>query len=38
MSTLRAAVALLDRYEAIWRSRIDRIGELLAEEPQGEPQ
>lgn len=30
-STIRRAQALLDRYEQIWRSRIDRLDELLAE-------
>jgi DNA-binding transcriptional ArsR family regulator len=29
--TIRRAQALLDRYEQIWRSRIDRLDELLAE-------
>lgn len=28
---IRRAQALLDRYEQIWRSRIDRLDELLAE-------
>jgi DNA-binding transcriptional ArsR family regulator len=30
--TVRKAQALLDRYEEIWRSRIDRLDELLAED------
>ncbi len=30
--TLRKAQALLDRYEAIWRSRIDRLDVLLADD------
>lgn len=34
-----AAVAevarLLDRIEALWRSRLDRFGEILAEDPNG---
>jgi len=29
--TIRRAQALLDRYEQIWRSRIDRLDDLLAE-------
>lgn len=29
--TIRKAQRLLDRYERIWRSRIDRLDELLAE-------
>lgn len=30
-NAIRRAQALLDRYEQIWRSRIDRLDELLAE-------
>lgn len=30
--TIRKAQALLDRYEEIWRSRIDRLDSLLAED------
>ena len=30
--TVRKAQALLDRYEEIWRSRIDRLDALLAED------
>ncbi len=30
--TIRRAQALLDRYEQIWRSRIERLDALLAEE------
>ncbi|MEZ5279047.1 MAG: metalloregulator ArsR/SmtB family transcription factor [Acidimicrobiales bacterium] len=30
--TIRRAQALLDRYEQIWRSRIDRLDALLAED------
>src|SRR3954454_22651284 len=30
--TVRAVSKLLDRYEEIWRSRLERIDELLAEE------
>ena len=29
--TIRKAQALLDRYEEIWRARIDRLGALLAD-------
>jgi len=32
--TIRKAQALLDRYEEIWRSRIDRLDALLAEDPK----
>jgi DNA-binding transcriptional ArsR family regulator len=31
---IRQAQALLDRYEAIWRGRIERLDALLAEDPQ----
>ena len=34
--TIRKAQALLDRYEQIWRSRIDRLDSLLAEDPKQE--
>jgi DNA-binding transcriptional ArsR family regulator len=30
--TIRKAQALLDRYEEIWRSRVDRLDTLLAED------
>jgi len=30
---LRAAGDLLDEFEALWRGRIDRMGEILATEP-----
>lgn len=33
IDTIRRAAALLDELEAIWRGRIDRIGDLLAEVP-----
>jgi DNA-binding transcriptional ArsR family regulator len=35
---LREARRLLDRLEIVWRERIDRIGELLAEPDPGEAQ
>jgi DNA-binding transcriptional ArsR family regulator len=36
-AAIERARALLDEYEAVWRGRIDRIGELLADdEPEGE--
>jgi DNA-binding transcriptional ArsR family regulator len=35
VDTIRRAHQLLDQLEAVWRARIDRIGELLAEEPDG---
>jgi len=31
MDAIARAQALLDEYERLWRSRLDRIGELLAE-------
>ena len=30
---LRAAGDVLDEYEALWRARVDRMGEILATEP-----
>jgi DNA-binding transcriptional ArsR family regulator len=33
---IRAARVLLDQYEEIWRGRIDRIGDLLAEPTEGD--
>jgi DNA-binding transcriptional ArsR family regulator len=35
--TLREAHRLLDQLEAVWRQRIDRIGEILAEPTEGDP-
>jgi DNA-binding transcriptional ArsR family regulator len=35
VDTLRLASRLLDELEAAWRGRIDRIGELLADDHQG---
>jgi DNA-binding transcriptional ArsR family regulator len=35
LDTLREASRLLDRYEALWRGRIDRIGEVLADDHHG---
>jgi DNA-binding transcriptional ArsR family regulator len=37
VDTLRLASRQLDELEAVWRGRIDRIGELLADEHQGGP-
>lgn len=37
VTTLRAAAGLLDRYEEIWRGRLGRLEELLAEPTPGEP-
>jgi DNA-binding transcriptional ArsR family regulator len=38
VETVRAASRLLDQFEALWRARIERFGELLAEDPnEGEP-
>jgi DNA-binding transcriptional ArsR family regulator len=36
VTTVRAAARLLDEYEEIWRGRIGRIDDLLAEPLQGE--
>ena len=33
--TVRQAALLLDQLEELWRSRIDRIGEILAEDQGG---
>ena len=35
VDTMRTACRLLDELEAVWKGRIDRIGELLADEPNG---
>jgi DNA-binding transcriptional ArsR family regulator len=35
VDTMRQAARLLEQLEAVWRGRIDRIGELLADEPHG---
>jgi DNA-binding transcriptional ArsR family regulator len=35
VETIRRAARLLDRLETVWRGRIDRMGEILAEEPNG---
>jgi DNA-binding transcriptional ArsR family regulator len=35
LDTLRDAHRLLDRIEAVWRARIERIGEILAEPTEG---
>jgi DNA-binding transcriptional ArsR family regulator len=37
VDTMRRASRLLEQLEAVWRGRIDRIGELLADEPNGGP-
>jgi DNA-binding transcriptional ArsR family regulator len=34
VQTVRHASGLLDQFEALWRSRIDRFGEILAEDPE----
>ncbi|MDT7545698.1 MAG: hypothetical protein QOE99_1808 [Actinomycetota bacterium] len=36
VDTIRAATRLLEQYEEIWRGRIGRIEDLLAEPEQGE--
>jgi len=35
IDTIRQASLLLDQFEDVWRGRIDRIGEILAEHPEG---
>jgi DNA-binding transcriptional ArsR family regulator len=37
LDPVRRAAQLLDQLEALWRGRIDRMGELLAEPDQGAP-
>lgn len=37
VETIRKAYRLLEQLEAVWRGRIDRIGEMLAEEHNGGP-
>lgn len=37
MDALRDARALLDRYEQVWRERLTRFGEVLAESTEGDP-
>ncbi len=36
IDTVRDAFRLLDQLEAIWRGRIDRFGDVLAEQSQGD--
>ena len=35
VDTVREAMQLLDRLEAVWRGRIDRIGDILADDLDG---
>jgi DNA-binding transcriptional ArsR family regulator len=37
VETTRRAYRLLEQLEAVWQSRMDRIGELLADEANAEP-
>ena len=37
VDTMRQAYRLLERLEAVWKGRIDRIGEMLADEHNGGP-
>ena len=37
LTTIRQAHRLLDRLEVVWRERIDRIGDVLAQPPKGAP-
>ncbi len=36
IDTLRDAYRLLDQYEELWRDRLDRFGDILAEPDEGE--
>jgi len=36
VDTVRAATGLLDQFEALWRARLDRFGEVLADTSNGE--
>lgn len=36
VATIRAAARLLDRYEEIWRGRIDRMAEILGDTREGD--
>jgi DNA-binding transcriptional ArsR family regulator len=35
VDTVRRASQVLDQLEAVWRDRIDRMGEILADDPNG---
>jgi DNA-binding transcriptional ArsR family regulator len=35
VDTIRRASNLLDRLEAVWRGRVERMGEILADDPTG---
>jgi DNA-binding transcriptional ArsR family regulator len=37
VDTMRQAYRLLEELEAVWKGRIDRIGEMLADEHKGGP-
>jgi DNA-binding transcriptional ArsR family regulator len=37
LDTMRKASRLLEQLEAVWQDRIDRIGDMLADEHQGGP-
>src|ERR1700730_5401510 len=37
VDTMRKAYRLLEQLEAVWKGRIDRIGEMLADEHNGGP-
>jgi hypothetical protein len=37
VATIRDAYRLLEQLEAVWRGRIDRIGEILADNHKGGP-
>jgi DNA-binding transcriptional ArsR family regulator len=35
VDTVRRAAQVLDRFEVVWRGRVDRMGEILADDPNG---
>ncbi|MGH2684039.1 MAG: ArsR/SmtB family transcription factor [Actinomycetota bacterium] len=37
VATIRRASALLDQLDGVWRSRIDRMSDVLAEQPHADP-
>lgn len=37
IDTIRSAQLLLDQFEAVWRARLDRFGEVLTETDEGDP-
>jgi DNA-binding transcriptional ArsR family regulator len=37
VDSIRRAAGLLDQFETVWRGRMDRIGDLLAADEEGDP-